>query len=104
MCKILYYIYIGIRSFHPDLPFTTANDLIEIAPSPADLICPLAIGTLTNWLDDVYLNSRVWAPNTSSRFTESEDYLPLPDPIHRPRHSGFSSTSCSLQTGTLQCS
>jgi hypothetical protein len=102
MFKILYYIYVGIRSFHPDLPFTTPNDLIAIAPLPAYLIRPLAIGTFTDWLDDVYLNSRVWAPNTSSRFTESEDYSPLPDPIHRPRHSGFSSTSCSLLTGTLQ--
>ncbi len=81
MIKILYYIYVGICSFHPILPFIKANDVIAIAPLPADLIRPFAIRTFENWLDDVYLNSREQARNNPSRFTESEDYSPLPDPI-----------------------
>ena len=84
MIKILYCIYVGIRSFLPVLPFIKANDLIAIAPLPADLIRPLAIRTFATWLDDVYLKSREQARNNPSRFTESEDYSPLPDPIYRP--------------------
>jgi hypothetical protein len=76
--------------------------LIAITPLPADLMRPLAIETFTNWLDDIYLNPRVRASNNSSRFAESEDYSPLPDPTHRPRHSRYSSTSWSLQNGTVQ--
>ncbi len=102
MIKILYCIYIGIRSFHPVLPFIKANDLIAIAPLLANLIRPLAIRTFTNRLDDVYLNSRAQARNNPSRFTKSEDYLPLPDPIYRPRHSGYAPTSGSLQNRTVQ--
>ncbi len=102
MFKILYYICVGIHSFHPFSPFTTANDLIAIASLPANLMHSFAIGIFTNWLDDVYLNSCVRARNNSSRFTESEDYSPLPDPIHRPQHSGYCSTSCSLQNRTVQ--
>jgi hypothetical protein len=98
MNKILYCIYVGICSFHPILPFIKANDLIAIAPLPADLIRPLAIRTFTNWLDDVYLNSQSQARNNPSRFTESEDYLPLPVPIYHPQHSA----SGSLQNGTVQ--
>ena len=98
MNKILYCIYVGICSFHPILPFIKANDLIAIAPLPADLIRPLAIRTFANWLDDVYLNSRVRARNNPSRFTESEDYSPLPDPIYRPQHSA----SRSLHNGPVQ--
>ena len=104
MIKILYYIYVGIRSFHPLLPFTKANDLIAIAPLPADLICPLSTTTYTNWLDVVYLNSQARVRNNPSRFTESEDYSPLPDPIPRPRSSGHASTSCPIQNGTVHCS
>ena len=100
----LYYIYVGICSFHPILPFIKANDLIAIAPLPADLIRPFAIRTFENWLDDVYLNSRARARNNPSRFTEPEDYLPLLGPIYRPRHSGYAPTRCSLQNGTVQCS
>ncbi len=102
MIKILYCIYVGIRSFHPVLPFIKANDLIAIAPLPTNLIRPLAIRTLANWLGDVYQNSRARARNNPSRFTESEDYSPLPDPIYRPRHSGYAPTSGSLQNGTVQ--
>ena len=98
MIKILYYIYVGICSFHPILPFIKANDVIAIAPLPADLIRPFAIRTFENWLDDVYLNSREQARNNPSRFTESEDYLPLPDPIVRPQHSA----SGSVQNGIVQ--
>ena len=101
MLKILYYIYVGIRSFHPVLPFNKANDLIAITPLHYNLMRPLAIETFTNWLDDIYLNPRVRASNNSSRFAESEDYSPLPDPTHRPRHSRYSSTSWSLQNGTV---
>ena len=72
--------------------------MIAIAPLPADLIRPLAIRTFANWLDDVYLNSRAQARNNTSRFTKSEDYSPLPDPIYRPQHSA----SGSLQNGTVQ--
>ena len=102
MIKILYCINVGIRSFHPLLPFTKANDLIAIAPHPAELIRPLSIRTYTSWLDVVYLNSRAWARNNPSRFTEPEDYSPLPDPISRPRNSGYASTICPLQNGTVQ--
>jgi hypothetical protein len=98
MIKILYCIYVGICSFHPVLPFIKANDLIAIAPLPANLIHPLAIRTFANWLDDVYLNSQARVRNNPSRFTESEDYSPLPDPIYRPQHSA----SGSLQNGTVQ--
>ena len=102
MLKILYCIYFGIRSFHPVLPFIKANDLIAIAPLPADLIRPLAIGTFATWLADVYLNSRARVRNNPSRFTEPEDYSPLLGPIYRPRHSGYAPTSFSLQNGTVQ--
>ena len=102
MIKILYCIYVGIRSFHPNLPFIKANGLIAIAPLPADSIRPLAIRTFENWLDDVYLKSRARARNNPSRFTESEDYLPLPDPIYRTQSSGYAPTSGSLQNGTVQ--
>ena len=98
MNKILYYIYVGICSFHPILPFIKANDVIAIAPLPADLIRPFAIRTFENWLDDVYLNSRARARNNPSRFTESEDYSPLPDPIFRPQHSA----SGSFKNGIVQ--
>ena len=100
MLQILYYIYVGIRSFHPVMPFIKTNDLIAIAPIPADLMRPLAIGTFTNWLDDIYLNPRVRASTKSSRFAESEDYSHLPSPTHRPRHS--TSTSWPPQNGTVQ--
>ena len=102
MIEILYCIYVGIRSFHPVLPFIKANDLIAIAPLPADLIRPLDIRTFVNWLDDDYLNSRARARNNPSRFTESEDYSPLLDPIYCPRHSGYAPTSGSLKNGTVQ--
>ena len=93
---------VGIGSFHSDLPFIKANDLTAIAPLPTNLICPLAIGTFPNWLDDVYLNSQVWAPNISSRFTKSEDYPLRLDPTHPPRQSDFCSNSCQLQPGPMQ--
>ena len=98
MNKILYCIYVGICSFHPSFSFIKANDLTVIAPLPADLIRPHSIRTFANWLDDVYLNSRARARNNPSRFTESEDYSPLPDPIYRPQHSA----SGSLQNGPVQ--
>ncbi len=100
MLQILYYIYVGIRSFHPVMPFIKTNDLIAIAPIPANLMRPLAIGTFTNWLDDIYLNPRVRALTKSSRFAESEDYLHLPSPTHRPHHS--ISTSWPPQNGIVQ--
>ena len=98
MNEILYCIYVGICSFHPSFSFIKANDLTVIAPLPADLIRPHSIRTFANWLDDVYLNSRARARNNPSRFTESEDYSPLPDPIYRPQHSA----SGSLQNGPVQ--
>jgi hypothetical protein len=98
MNKILYCIYVGICSFHPIFPFIKANDLTAIAPLPTNLKRLHSIRTFANWLDDVYLNSRARARNNPSRFTESEDYLPLPDPIYRPQHSA----SGSLQNGPVQ--
>jgi len=100
MNKILYCIYVGICSFQPIFPFIKANDLTAIAALPADLIRPHSIRTFANWLDDVYLNSRARARNNPSRFTESEDYSPPPDPIYLPQHSA----SGSLQNRPVQLS
>jgi hypothetical protein len=80
MLKIIYYIYVGIRSFHPDLPVTKANDWIAFAPPTADLLRPRATRTFPIWLDDVYLSSRALAPSASSRFAESEDDARIPTP------------------------